>query len=116
MHREESLLLESKVISKLRHRLFREFLDIILLNELNIRNLGGYDALSFVYNKYGYRVSAGTIYSILYSLERRGLIRNLTTAQKTVFELTNEGEEMMDVILNNNDQIFVLTKKLIKLQ
>ena len=109
-------MLESKVISKLHHRLFREFLDLILLYELNKRNLGGYDALSFIYNKYGYRVSAGTIYSILYSLERRGLIRSLSTVQKTVFELTNEGEEMLDVILNNDDDLFVLAKKLIKVQ
>ena len=109
------MLLESEVISKLHRRLLREFLDLVLLSELKNRSLSGYDALSFIHNKYDYTVSAGTVYSILYSLERKGLIRGSSVVQKTVFELTNEGKEMMNVVLTNNNDFFVLAKRLLKI-
>jgi len=109
------VVLESEVISKLHRRLLREFLDLVLLSELKNRSLSGYDALSFIHNKYDYNVSAGTVYSILYSLERKGLIKGSSVVQKPVFELTNEGKEMMNVVLTNNNDFFVLAKRLLKI-
>lgn len=106
-------MLESEVTSKFRRRLLREFLDMILMCELKTRPLSGYNALSFIHNKYDYLVSSGTVYSLLYSLEREGLIEGRKQDQKRMFKLTSEGEEMVDVILAADNDLFVLAKKLI---
>ena len=107
--------MKSEVILKFRRRLLREFLDLILLSELRNRSLSGYDALSFVHNKYDYLVSSGTVYSLLYSLERDGLVEGRVFGPKRMFELTNTGKEMITSILTTNDDVFVLAKKLIEI-
>lgn len=106
-------MLKSEVISKFRRRLIREFLDLILMSELKTRSMSGYTAMSFIHDKYDYLVSSGTIYSLLYSLERQGLINGNVKSQKRMFELTSEGKNMIDLILADDNDFCVLTKRLI---
>lgn len=37
--------------------------------------LSGYDVIMFVHKKFGILLSSGTVYSVLYSMERNGLVR-----------------------------------------
>jgi len=66
--------LEGKVLKKIHERIIKNFMDIIILAELRNRSMGGYDVISFIHSKFHLLVSSGTVYSLMYSLERNGLI------------------------------------------
>ena len=57
-------------IKKMNERIIKNFLDIIIMSELRNGPLSGYDIISYIHNKFQLLVSSGTIYSLLYSLER----------------------------------------------
>jgi len=67
--------------------------------------MSGYDAISFVHNKFHVLLSSGTIYSNLYFLERNGLIRGERTKRKMVYTLTEQGKETVKAFLNSKDKI-----------
>jgi DNA-binding PadR family transcriptional regulator len=66
--------LEGKILRKMHERIIKNFMDIIILAELRNGPMSGYDVISFIHNKFHLLVSSGTVYSLLYSLERNGLI------------------------------------------
>jgi len=104
----------SELSIKLHERLIREFLDFLLLIELKKRSMSGYSALSHIHNKYDYLVSSGTVYSLLYSLEREEIIKGSMNGQKRVFELTTKGEKMIDTILAADDGLLGIVKNLVR--
>ncbi len=103
----------SKLSTKLRERLIRVFLDFLLMIELKNQSMSGYSALSHIHKTYDYLVSSGTVYSLLYSLEREELIQGIADGQKRVFELTAKGEKMIDTILAADDGLLCSVKNLI---
>ena len=106
-------MLVSELCTKLRGRLIREFLDFLLMIELKNQSMSGYAALSHIHNKYDYLVSSGTVYSLLYSMEREELIQGSMNGQKRVFELTTKGEKMIDTILAADDDLLGSVKNLV---
>lgn len=74
--------LEGKVLKKMHERIIKNFMDIIILAELKNGPLSGYDVISFIHNKFHLLVSSGTVYSLLYSLERNGLIEGTWNERK----------------------------------
>jgi len=98
--------LESDILRKLRERTIKNFIDILILAELKKgRALSGYDFIAFVHKKFYTLIGSGTVYSILYSLERDGLIRGIQASKKRVYKLTDKGEETIDMILNAKENI-----------
>jgi DNA-binding PadR family transcriptional regulator len=63
---------EAKIIKKMHERVIKSFMDTIVMAELQNGPISGYDVISFIHNKFGFLVSSGTVYSLLYSLERNG--------------------------------------------
>lgn len=53
--------------------------------------MSGYDVISMLHKKYDLLVSPGTVYALLYSLEREGLIEGRWDERKRVYALTNLG-------------------------
>jgi DNA-binding PadR family transcriptional regulator len=53
--------------------------------------------LGFI-QKYDLLVSPGTVYALLYSLEREGLIKGKVEERKRVYELTNSGLENANLL------------------
>jgi len=104
----------SELSIKLHERLIREFLDFLLLIELKKQSMSGYSALSHIHKKYDYLVSSGTVYSLLYSLEREEIIKGSMNGQKRVFELTTKGEKMIDTILAADDGLLGIVKNLVR--
>ncbi|MEM3731122.1 MAG: PadR family transcriptional regulator [Candidatus Bathyarchaeia archaeon] len=96
---------EGKILKKMHERIMKNFMDIIILAELRNRPLGGYDVISFIHNKFNLLVSSGTVYSILYSLERNGLIEGIWNERKRVYRLTEKGKKTIETILNADDKI-----------
>ena len=84
----------------------RDFLDIIVLAELrNSSPLSGYDVLDFIHKKFDVLISSGTIYSLLYSMERKGLIEGELTEGKRVYVLTDKGTNAINAFLKSKEEI-----------
>lgn len=108
--------LEGKVLKKMHERIIKNFMDIIILAELKTGALSGYDVISFIHNKFHLLVSSGTVYSLLYSLERNGLIEGTWNERKRVYKLTEKAEKTIETILGANDKIKNFITSLLKVQ
>jgi len=106
----------SQVLKKMHRRIIKTFLDVLVLAELRNGPLSGYDIIAFIHNKFHLLVSSGTVYSLLYSLERDGLIKGVWSQRKRVYQLTEKGEDTIKTIMNANDKIQYLTTSLLKCQ
>jgi DNA-binding PadR family transcriptional regulator len=108
--------LEGKILKKMHERIIKNFMDIIILAELRSGSLSGYDVISFIHNRFHLLVSSGTVYSLLYSLERNGLIEGTWNERKRVYRLTEKGEKTIDTVLCANDKIKSFITGLLKVQ
>jgi DNA-binding PadR family transcriptional regulator len=108
--------LEGRILKKMHERIIKNFMDIIILAELRAGPLSGYDVISFIHNKFHLLVSSGTVYSLLYSLERNALIEGTWSERKRVYKLTEKGEKTIDTILSANDKIKNFITGLLKVQ
>ena len=79
--------------NQIRVSLLKRFIDVIVLEELKKCEMSGYDLVFRLHTKYDLLVSPGTVYALLYSLERQGLIKGKVEERKRVYELTNNGLE-----------------------
>ena len=96
---------EARIIKKMHERVIKSFMDTIIMSELQNRPISGYDAISFIHNKFGFLVSSGTVYSLLYSLERNNLVSGEWIERKRVYKLTEKGAKTIETILNSQDKI-----------
>ena len=87
-------------------------MDIILLRELRDGSLSGYDLIGLIHDKFGVLFSSGTIYSILYSLERDGLVAGIQQKRKRVYAVTEKGEQNMGKIMRANEEIEHFLRKI----
>jgi DNA-binding PadR family transcriptional regulator len=85
--------LEQYEKNQVRVSLLRRFIDLIALEELKKSEMSGYDLVFRLHSKYDLLVSPGTVYALLYSLERQGLIEGKMEDRKRVYEITNRGLE-----------------------
>ncbi|MEM3770245.1 MAG: PadR family transcriptional regulator [Candidatus Bathyarchaeia archaeon] len=108
--------LEGKILKKIHERIIKNFMDIIILAELRNGSMSGYDVISFIHNKFHLLVSSGTVYSLLYSLERNGLIEGTWNERKRVYKLTEKGVKTIETILSANDKIKNFITSLLKVQ
>jgi DNA-binding PadR family transcriptional regulator len=97
--------LESEVLRKLHERIIKGFMDIIVLSKLRSSSLSGYDIIAFIHDKYGLLISSGTVYSLLYSLERDGLIKGRLHDRRRIYTLTRKGEETIKLVLQSSDKL-----------
>lgn len=106
--------MEAKVLKTMHERIVKNFMDIIVLAELRNSSLSGYDVISFIHNKFHLLVSSGTVYSLLYSMERKGLIEGKWNERKRVYKLTDKGEKTINSILSANDKIQMFVNQLLR--
>ncbi|TRZ49196.1 MAG: PadR family transcriptional regulator [Dehalococcoidia bacterium] len=85
--------------------MLKSFMDVLILNELQVSSLSGYDFIDIIYKEYDILISPGTIYAMLYSLERNGLIEAIEEKQKRVYNLTVKGELTIQTIKNGNVEL-----------
>lgn len=98
----------SEIVEKLRRRIIKNFMDILVLMEMKKRPLSGYDVLRLIHKRFDAMVSPGTVYNLLYSLERDGLITTPTKVEnqrKRTYELTEKGEQGLKVITETTEEI-----------
>jgi DNA-binding PadR family transcriptional regulator len=96
----------SKFVEKLRKRVIQNFMDILILTEMQKGHpLSGYDVIGFLHHKYGILVSSGTVYSLMYSLERDGLIKGIWNNRKRMYELDENAEQNIKTIIKTSGEI-----------
>jgi len=108
--------LDGRILKKMHERIIKNFMDIIILAELRNRPVSGYDVISFSHNKFRLLVSSGTVYSLLYSLERNGLVEGTWNERKRVYKPTEKGIKTIETILNANDRIKSFITNILKVQ
>ena len=106
--------LEGRILKKMHERIIKNFMDIIIMAELRNGSLSGYDVISYIHNKFNLLVSSGTVYSLLYSLERNGLVEGAWDERKRTYKLTEKGGKTIETILNANDKIKNFMTSLLK--
>jgi DNA-binding PadR family transcriptional regulator len=108
--------LEGKILKKMHERIIKNFMDIIILAELKDGPLSGYDVISLIHNRFHLLVSSGTVYSLLYSLERNGLIEGTWNERKRVYKLTEKGVKTIETVMGANDKLKNFVTSLLKVQ
>lgn len=97
--------MEAEILDELRRRIVKTFMDMVVLAELRNRPMSGYDAIAYIHKRFHILVSSGTVYSLLYSMERDGVIRGMFSRRKRTYSLTDKGKETVKIILNANEKI-----------
>jgi len=98
--------LEHDILRKVHEKTIKNFMDILILAELRKGlPISGYDFIAFIHKKFHILMSSGTVYSVLYFLERDGLIKGTQTSKKRVYKLTNKGEETIRTLLEAYEKI-----------
>jgi len=108
--------LVSKVAERLRRRVIKNFMDILILSELKKEPMSGYDIISLIHRRFGVLVSSGTVYSLLYSMERNGLIKGIWNQRKRVYILAEKGEENIKVLARANEEIQSFLRNMLMLK
>ena len=108
--------LEGQILKKMHERIIKNFMDIIIMTELRNGPISGYDVISYIHNKFNLLVSSGTVYSLLYSLERNGLVEGIWDERKRVYKLTEKGEKTIDVLLSTSDKVKGFMANILKSQ
>jgi DNA-binding PadR family transcriptional regulator len=105
--------MSTKIVENLRRRTIKTFMDILILAELQDKSLSGYDIISIIHKRFNILVSSGTVYSLLYSLERKGLVAADVDQRKRVYTLTEKGEQTLETVGKANGEINGLVQTLI---
>jgi DNA-binding PadR family transcriptional regulator len=98
--------LETKLVKEIQRNVVKNFLESVFMTQLmNESPLSGFDFLIFVRQRYGIVISPGTVYTRLYSLERKGLIKGNLLSGKRVYRLTVKGEHAIKSFLKSKEEI-----------
>jgi DNA-binding PadR family transcriptional regulator len=103
----------SKIVENLRRRTIKTFMDMLILAELQEKPLSGYDIISLIHRRFNVLVSSGTVYFLLYSLERKGLVTADMNNRKRIYTLTEKGEQTLETVGLANGEINGLVHNLI---
>ena len=107
--------MKNNVLKEIEGRLTKYFLDVIVMHELrNSNHLSGYDTMELIHTKFGMLISSGTIYSLLYSLERKGLIQGNIDDGKRTYVLTDQGLKTINTIEGCKEEIQRYIKTLLE--
>ncbi|MFA5365220.1 MAG: PadR family transcriptional regulator [Candidatus Bathyarchaeia archaeon] len=103
----------TKIVENLRRRAIKTFMDILILAELQDKPLSGYDIIGLIHKRFNVLVSSGTVYSLLYSLERKGLVAADLDNRKRTYTLTTKGTQTLETVGRANGEINGLIQNLI---
>ena len=107
---------EARIFREMHERVIKSFMDVIIMTELRKGPLSGYDVISYINAKFNLLVSSGTVYSLLYSLERNGQVEGVWKERKRTYKLTDKGEETISTTLNAQEKIKAFLSDIFKPQ
>jgi PadR family transcriptional regulator PadR len=81
-------------------RLFRNFLDIMLMRQVQREPMGGYKIIKHVEEEYGIKLRHGALYPLLNNMKKKGILRSREEAKggrvRKVYEITSKGIQVLD--------------------
>ena len=72
------------------------------------------DMLLSFENEFSIRLSPGTIYPVVYSLEKRGNIQRLAVGSKNVYIITARGRDYLQSLQQNSSLFHLMLSKILK--
>jgi DNA-binding PadR family transcriptional regulator len=84
-----------EITSRIRQKCVRGFIDIMTLALLVDSPMCGYEIIESIYERAHVLLSPGTVYPLLDSLQRKGLIEGRTESKKKIYEITSSGRETL---------------------
>ncbi|MFH1337595.1 MAG: PadR family transcriptional regulator [Nanoarchaeota archaeon] len=109
-----------KVIHKRKRRGAEEFnkkfvmhsLDIVILTQLRQQSMSGFGIIKLVHEKFGVLLSAGTVYPMLHSLKKNGILKTTRSGKSILYKI--KSEKKLDKILSGHLESYKMLKKLSK--
>jgi DNA-binding PadR family transcriptional regulator len=90
----------SDIQSDIQEHLVKSFLDIIVLSMLRQNSSHGYALIADIHKKFDVLLSPGTLYPLLYSMEKKGLISIEQEGRRKNYLLTEKGALQADRVIN----------------
>jgi DNA-binding PadR family transcriptional regulator len=106
--------LEREVVNTVYERFLKEFMDIVIMAKMKQGETSGYDILTYFHGRFDLLVSPGTVYSVLYSMERKGLIKAQGVDRKRIYTLTTKGEATIKAIQESSEVLESFLARLLK--
>jgi DNA-binding PadR family transcriptional regulator len=105
---------ENDAVMEMHERIAKTFLDIFILRKLgeSDERLSGYDFMKLVGEELNVMFSASSVYAILYSMEREGLVQGNSEGRKRVYSLTDKGKVKVRMLFEENAKIVHLFENL----
>jgi DNA-binding PadR family transcriptional regulator len=103
-----------RIVRCFREKIVKSLLDVLILKSIKDGcGVTGYYMMREIGDKHGVLLSSGTVYSMLYSLERKGLIQSGLKGRSRVYSLTDKGESFIEAIMGDQQtlQFMVLLEK-----
>lgn len=100
-------MMKGKLLRDMQRTMVKNFLDTVVMLRLKKASvpMNGYEFVDYVQQKYGVLISPGTMYTMLYALERRGMLKGEWDSGKRVYLLTAQGAKVVDTVLGSRDDI-----------
>ncbi len=108
---KENKTLQDYALHEIELRIVKNFLDILILRDLSKHSsLSGYDIIELIHVKFKQLISPGTVYSVLYAIERKGLVKGESDGRKTVYMLTERGKAAVEDISKLKEELALFMK------
>jgi DNA-binding PadR family transcriptional regulator len=98
--------LEKNIVEVMYERFLKEFIDVLIMVKLSEEGeASGYDLLSYFHRKFDLLVSPGTVYAMLYSMERNDIVKARGDNRKRIYSLTPKGKSTIQAISEASDDL-----------
>ena len=103
------------ILNEMRVSLIKHFLDLVISTELRRSGqMSGYDLVKLIHGTYDILISPGTVYSILYTLERRRIIAGEWEEGRRIYTLTEKGEKIAETIMGLKKELLMFVEHLLE--
>jgi len=104
----------SRLSEEMRQRIVRNFMDLIIMKELRTSaGMSGYEATAVFNKKFRVLPSPGSVYSVLYAMEKKGLVESTAINGKKVYKLTRKGNTEVRQTLGDLNGILFFIKTIL---
>lgn len=101
-------------LDELNDHLIKALLDIIILELLHDSPKHGYKTIAEIHKQFGVMLSPGTVYPLLYELEKVGWVEIVEVKRKKVYSLTPKGTNDLKILSIFYLKLFKKITKLIE--
>ena len=103
----------SDFLETMHERILRDYIDIVILAKIHEKEVTGYELMSYFHQRFDFMVSPGTVYAVLYSLERKGLVQANEIGNKRTYQLTGKGKDALKSITSSLDSLTAFFRKIL---